>query len=313
MSIIKQEPLLKDDKNRFVIFPVKHHDIWDWHKKMQSKFWTIHSELSDHKLENKKADLTIHEVHFLESLLTLLSGSQKLVTENITRNLRNQLKPDEAVLCVDFQVAIENIHFETFSLLSFSFTQIQKAGKENSANVLSQLQMVEDLSKKLQDTEQLIASAAFNAIFFSAGVSVLLWLKKLDKLAGLTYYAQLISRDKTYHRDLAIDLYLQEVHLKIPQERIQEIILEVKDLSREILTQSLPVNHIGMPLGQIEQYLNLVTEDLLRKLGDFKVQASDFIDNGRPKSLAEKRVEKLQKAKNNTDKDSDRVSSNTNR
>lgn len=310
MSKILQDPLLKDDKNRFVIFPVKHHDIWDWYKKMQSKFWTVHSELSDHQFENSQQELTVNEIHFLQNILTLLSGSQKLVTENLTQNIKNQVNSDEAGLCLNFQSTTENIHFECFSLLAQSFIQNQEIQNKLSAEVLPQLQLVEDLAKKWSDAEQSIASVAFNAIFFSGGVSALLWLRKKDRLPGLTYYAQLISRDKTYHRDFILDLYSKHLDLKISGEKIKEIVLEIKGMSREFLTQNLPVNLIDMPTAHMGQYLDLVTEDLLKKLGcDTKNQKKEITAINQQKSgLPEKRVNQLRKTANkHIDKDSDKV------
>lgn len=312
MSKIQQEPLLKDDKNRFVIFPVKHHDIWDWYKKMQSKFWTTHSELNDHQLETEQQDLNANEIYFLRNLLALLSGSQKLVTKNLTRNIQGQISSEEAGLCLDFQITTENIHLESFSLLARSFNNKGETQKRLSAEVLPELKLVEAFTKKWSGAEQYIGSAAFNAIFFPAGVSALLWLKKKDQLPGLTYYSQLISRDKTYHRDFVIDLYSHHLKNKISEEKIRKIIIETKNLIGKFLTQSLPVKLIDMPTEHIEQYLHLVTEDLLKKLDLYnKYEEIKSADKDHQKSyLPEKRVDQLLKAaKKNIDKNSDKVNS----
>lgn len=312
MSKIQQEPLLKDDKNRFIIFPVKHNDIWDWYKKMQSKFWTTHTHHSDHQQEIKEQELNVNEIHFLRNLLALLSGSQRLVTNNITQKIKDQIDSDEAGLCLNFQVTTENVHFESFSLLASSFINNRGTQDRLSAEVGSQIQLVEALTKKWSDAEQFIASAAFSGIFFSAGVSALLWLKKKDKLPGLTYYSQLISRDKTYHRDLVIDLYSKHLNPKTSEENIREIILEIKNLSREFLIQTFPVNLIDMPTEHIEQYLNLVTDDLLKKLGcNTKHQETELTENDLQNSgLAEKRVDQLRKAaRKQIDEDSEKVNS----
>ncbi|WP_081208433.1 ribonucleotide-diphosphate reductase subunit beta [Salegentibacter sediminis] len=313
MSKSLQETTLKDDKNRFIIFPVKHHDIWDWYKKMASRFWTPHTDISDHKLEIKVQKLNTNEVHFLRNLMAFLAGSQNLASRNITRKLKGDTP--EANFCFDFQAVSENVYVESFSMLTRAFLKRPKTEERLFSEINPQLKIVENRIKNWTGSgslaEALVASAALNAIFFPAALSSLLWIKKRKDLSGFNYYCELISRDKIYHRDLAIHLYSEKIKKDISPEKIREIILETENLIGDFLLQSLPVNLIGMPVEHMEQYLKLLSDNLFEKFGCKKntEETSDQADR-RP-SLAEQRVGKFQQAGKKIDKDSDKISFKT--
>ncbi|MGM0931932.1 MAG: ribonucleotide-diphosphate reductase subunit beta [Bacteroidota bacterium] len=308
MSKSLQETTLKDDKNRFIIFPVKHNDIWDWYKKMESRFWTTHTDIADHKLEIKEQKLNTNEVHFVRNLMAFLAGSQNLSTQIITRKLNGDIP--EANFCFDFQAVSENVYLESFSMLTRAFLNRPKTEERLFSEVNPQLKIVENHIKKWTSSgslaEALVASAALNAIFFPAALSSLLWLKKRKDLAGLNYYCELISRDKAYHRDLAINLYSEKIKKDISSEKIREIILETENLIGDFLLKTLPVNLIGMPVEHIEHYLKLLSDDLFEKLGYETATQTDK----RP-SLAEQRVGKFQQAGRKIDNDSDKISFKT--
>ncbi|HEY9186236.1 MAG TPA: ribonucleotide-diphosphate reductase subunit beta [Salegentibacter sp.] len=306
-----QETTLKDDKNRFIIFPVKHNDIWDWYKKMESRFWTNHTDINDHKQEIKEQKLNTNEVHFLRNLMAFLAGSQNLSTQNITRKLNGNIP--EANFCFDFQAVSENVYLESFSMFTRAFLNRPKTEERLFSEINPQLKIVENRIKNWTNSgslaEALVASAALNAIFFPAALSSLLWLKKRKDLAGLNYYCELISRDKAYHRDLAISLYSEKIKKNISSEKIREIVKETENLIGNFLLESLPVNLIGMPVEDLEQYLKLLSDDLLEKLGCPK-NSKETQSDKRP-SLAEQRVGKFQQAGRKIDNDSDKISSKT--
>lgn len=313
MSKPLQETTLKDDKNRFIIFPVKHNDIWDWFKKMESRFWTTHTDIADHKLEIKEQKLNTNEVHFLRNLMAFLAGSQNFSTQIITRKLNGNIP--EANFCFDFQAVSENVHLECFSILTRAFLNRPKTEERLFSEVNPQLKIVENRIKKWTNSgslaEALVASAALNAIFFPAALSSLLWLKKRKDLAGLNYYCELISRDKAYHRDLAINLYSEKIKKDLSSEEIREIIEETENLIGDFLLKNLPVNLIGMPVEHMEHYLKLLKDDLLEKLGcDMNIEKAPTETDKRP-SLAEQRVGKFQQAGRKIDNISDKISSKT--
>ncbi|WP_372918865.1 ribonucleotide-diphosphate reductase subunit beta [Salegentibacter sp.] len=316
MSKPLQETTLKDDKNRFVIFPVKHHDIWDWYKKMESRFWTTHTDIADHKLEIKEEKLSTNEVHFLRTLMAFLSGSQEISSRNITRTLKLSREIPEANFCFDLQAATENVHRESLSLLSRAFLNRPKTEERLFAEINPQLKLVETSIQRWipesSTSKALIVSAAMNAIYFPAALSTLLWLKKRKDLSDLNYYCDLISRDKAYHRDLAINIYSKKIKEEVSPGKIREIILDTQHLIGDFLLESLPVSLIGMPVEHMKQYLKLLSDDLFEKLDCPKDPETNSTETENRPSLAEQRAGAFQQAgRKNIDKDSDKISSET--
>ncbi|MGY5849215.1 ribonucleotide-diphosphate reductase subunit beta [Salegentibacter sp. F14] len=308
MSKSLQEITLKDDKNRFIIFPVKHNDIWDWYKKMESRFWTTHTDIADHKIEIREQKLTTNENHFLKNLMAFLAGSQNLSTQNITRNLNGEFP--EANFCFDFQAVSENVHLESFSLLTRAFLNRPKTEERLFSQINPQVKIVEKQIQNWKNSDSmgviLIISASLNAIFFPAALSSLLWLKKRKDLSALNYYCDLISRDKAYHRDLAISLYSEKIKKNISPEEVKKIIFETQNLIGDFLLKSFPVNLVGMPGEQMEHYLKLLSDDLLTKLGYTTENQTE-----QRLSLAQQRVGKFQQAGRKKDEDSDKISFKT--
>ena len=303
------EPILAENNNRFVIFPIQHHDIWEWYKKMEASFWTaeeidLHQDLND--WNNK---LNEDEKYFIKHILAFFAASDGIVNENLAENFVNEVQYSEAKFFYGFQIMMENIHSETYSLLIDTYVK-----DETEKNKLFQAIEVFPAIKKKADwalrwidsdsfAERLIAFAAVEGIFFSGAFCSIFWLKKRGLMPGLTFSNELISRDEGVHCDFAVHLHNKHLVNKVPQERIEEIILDALNIEREFVTESLPVSLIGMNAKLMTQYLEFVTDRLLIELGcpkQFNVtNPFDFMDmislQGKT-NFFEKRVSEYQKA-----------------
>ncbi|MEW2920819.1 MULTISPECIES: ribonucleotide-diphosphate reductase subunit beta [Flavobacteriaceae] len=313
------EPILQENKDRFVIFPIKHHDLWDWYKKQEACFWTaeeidLHQDLSDWNTK-----LNDDERYFIKHILAFFAASDGIVNENLAENFVNEVQYSEAKFFYGFQIMMENIHSETYSLLIDTYVK-----EEKEKNVL--FKAIENFPaiKKKADwalkwiespsfAERLIAFAAVEGIFFSGAFCSIFWLKKRGLMPGLTFSNELISRDEGMHCDYAVHLHNNHLVNKVPKERIKEIIVNALDIEREFITESLPVSLIGMNAKLMTQYLEFVTDRLLVELQCEKVYNAtnpfDFMDmislQGKT-NFFEKRVSEYQKAGVlNKEKDSD--------
>lgn len=303
------EPILQENKNRFVIFPIKHHDIWEWYKKMEASFWTaeeidLHQDLSDwnNKLNNE-------EKYFIKHILAFFAASDGIVNENLAENFVNEVQYAEAKFFYGFQIMMENIHSETYSLLIDTYVK-----DETEKDLLFRALEVFPAIKKKADwalkwissdsfAERLIAFAAVEGIFFSGAFCAIYWLKKRGLMPGLTFSNELISRDEGVHCDFAVHLHNHHLVNKVSKERIREIIVDALTIEREFITESLPVSLIGMNAVLMTQYLEFVTDRLLVELGCDREYNStnpfDFMDmislQGKT-NFFEKRVAEYQKA-----------------
>ena len=267
------EPILQENKNRFVIFPIKHHDIWEWYKKMEASFWTaeeidLHQDLSDwnNKLNNE-------EKYFIKHILAFFAASDGIVNENLAENFVNEVQYAEAKFFYGFQIMMENIHSETYSLLIDTYVkdEAEKAELFNALEVFPAIKKKADWALKWIESdsfaERLIAFAAVEGIFFSGAFCSIYWLKKRGLMPGLTFSNELISRDEGVHCDFAVHLHNHHLVNKVPKARIREIIVEALNIEREFVTESLPVSLIGMNAVLMTQYLEFVTDRLLVELG----------------------------------------------
>lgn len=303
------EPILQENKNRFVIFPIEHHDIWEWYKKMEASFWTaeeidLHQDLTDW---NSK--LSADEKYFIKHILAFFAASDGIVNENLAENFVNEVQYSEAKFFYGFQIMMENIHSETYSLLIDTYVkdEAEKAQLFNAIEVFPAIRKKADWALKWIESdsfaERLIAFAAVEGIFFSGAFCSIYWLKKRGLMPGLTFSNELISRDEGVHCDFAVHLHNHHLINKVPTERIQEIILDALNIEREFVTESLPVSLIGMNAKLMTQYLEFVTDRLLSELNcpkEFNVtNPFDFMDmislQGKT-NFFEKRVSEYQKA-----------------
>lgn len=308
-STTKNEPILKENPNRFVLFPIEHNDIWDIYKKAEASFWTaeeidLHQDITD--WENKLSD---DERYFVKHILAFFAASDGIVNENLAENFVNEVQYTEAKFFYGFQIMMENIHSETYSLLIDTYVKDPSERNKlfNAIETFDAIKKKADWALKWIDSpsfaERLIAFAAVEGIFFSGAFCSIFWMKKRGLLPGLTFSNELISRDEGMHCDFAVHLHNEHLVNKVPQERIIQIITEALDIEREFITESLPVDLIGMNSRLMEQYLEFVTDRLLTELNCPKSYNSenpfDFMDmislEGKT-NFFEKRVSDYRKA-----------------
>ncbi|MBT7527927.1 MAG: ribonucleoside-diphosphate reductase, partial [Flavobacteriaceae bacterium] len=303
------EPLLEENKSRFVIFPIQHHDIWEWYKKSEASFWTaeeidLHQDLSD--WTNKLND---DERYFIKHILAFFAASDGIVNENLAENFVNEVQYSEAKFFYGFQIMMENIHSETYSLLIDTYVKDEKEKDQlfNAIETFPAIKKKADWALKWIESpsfaERLIAFAAVEGIFFSGAFCSIFWLKKRGLMPGLTFSNELISRDEGVHCDFAVHLHNKHLVNQVPKERIREILIDALNIEREFITESLPISLIGMNDNLMSQYLEFVTDRLLGELGCEKEYNTsnpfDFMDmislQGKT-NFFEKRVSEYQKA-----------------
>jgi len=313
------EPILARNDDRFVIFPIKHHDLWEWYKKCEACFWTaeeidLHQDLTD--WNNK---LTDDERNFIKHILAFFAASDGIVNENLAENFVSEVQYAEAKFFYGFQIMMENIHSETYSLLIDTYVKDEKEKNilfkaiENFPAIKKKADWALKWIESPSFAERLIAFAAVEGIFFSGAFCSIFWLKKRGLMPGLTFSNELISRDEGMHCDYAVHLHNHHLVNKVPKERITAILVNALNIEREFITESLPASLIGMNSKLMTQYLEFVTDRLLVELGCERVYNSgnpfDFMDmislQGKT-NFFEKRVSEYQKAGVlNKDKDED--------
>lgn len=303
------EPILKENKDRFVIFPIKHQDIWEWYKKQEACIWTaeeidLHTDLND--WNNK---LNADEQYFIKHILAFFAASDGIVNENLAENFVSEVQYPEAKFFYGFQLMMENIHSETYSLLIDTYVK-DEAEKNQLFHAIEVFPAIKEKAEwalrwveSPSFAERLIAFAAVEGIFFSGSFCSIFWLKKRGLMPGLTFSNELISRDEGMHCDFAVHLHRNHIVNKVPKERITEILTDALNIERKFITESLPVSLIGMNANLMTQYLEFVTDRLLVELGCDRVYNSsnpfDFMDmislQGKT-NFFEKRVAEYQKA-----------------
>ncbi|MGQ7946232.1 ribonucleotide-diphosphate reductase subunit beta [Flavobacterium sp. WC2509] len=284
----KIEPILQENKNRFVIFPIKHQDIWEFYKSMEASFWTAEEIDLSQDLNDWNNKLSDDERYFIKHILAFFAASDGIVNENLAENFVNEVQYAEAKFFYGFQIMMENIHSETYSLLIDTYVkdEAEKAELFNALDVFPAIRKKADWALKWIESdsfaERLIAFAAVEGIFFSGAFCSIYWLKKRGLMPGLTFSNELISRDEGVHCDFAVHLHNHHLINKVPKERIRSIIVDALNIEREFITESLPVSLIGMNAGLMTQYLEFVADRLLVELGcDREYNVSnpfDFMD-----------------------------------
>ncbi len=305
----QHEPILAENKDRFVLFPIQHDDIWSFYKKAEASFWTAEEiDLSPDLIdwENKLND---DERHFIKHVLAFFAASDGIVNENLAENFLAEVQYTEAKFFYGFQVAIENIHSETYSLLIDTYIK-NTAEKNYLFNAIETLDCVRKKAdwalrwiEKGSFAERLVAFAAVEGIFFSGSFCSIFWLKKRGLMPGLSFSNELISRDEGLHCDFACLLYNNHLVNKLPQQQVIEIILDAVEIEKEFVTDALPVKLIGMNSDLMSQYIEFVADRLLVELNcpkQFNVtNPFDFMDmisiQGKT-NFFEKRVAEYQKA-----------------
>ena len=309
------EPLLTENPNRFVLFPIQHNDMWQMYKQAEASFWTA-EEIDLGQDQKDWESLNDGERHFISHVLAFFAASDGIVNENLAVNFMQEVQSAEARCFYGFQVMMENIHSETYSLLIDTYVK----NPQEKDRLFNALETVPCVKKKGEwaikwinsdnFTERLIAFAAVEGIFFSGSFCSIFWLKKRGLMPGLTFSNELISRDEGLHCDFACLLYKDHLINKLPEARVQEIIRDAVQIEQEFVTDALPVNLIGMNAVTMSQYIEFVADRLLVALGYSKIYNStnpfDFMEmislQGKT-NFFEKRVAEYQKAGVMADRD----------
>jgi ribonucleoside-diphosphate reductase beta chain len=303
------EPILAENKDRFVLFPIKYNDIWDFYKKSEASFWTAEEIDLSNDISDWNNKLNDNERHFVKHVLAFFAASDGIVNENLAINFLNEVQYPEARCFYGFQIMMENIHSETYSLLIDTYIK----DPVEKDKLLHAVDTVPCVGKKAEwalrwigngsFAERLIAFAAVEGIFFSGSFCSIFWLKKRGLMPGLSFSNELISRDEGLHCDFACLLYTNHVKNKLPKEQVTKIITDAVMIEKEFVSDAIPVRLIGMNADLMCQYIEFCADRLLLALGcDKFYNASNPFDFMEMISLQgktnffEKRVAEYQKA-----------------
>ncbi|XP_019864914.1 ribonucleoside-diphosphate reductase subunit M2 [Aethina tumida] len=271
------EPLLRENPRRFVIFPIQYPDIWAKYKEAEASFWTT-EEVDLSKDLDHWVKLTDNERHFISHVLAFFAASDGIVNENLVERFSQEVQVTEARCFYGFQIAIENIHSEMYSMLIETYIS-DPDQKEFLFNAIETLPCVKKKaewalnwisSKNASFGERIVAFAAVEGIFFSGSFAAIFWLKKRGLMPGLTFSNELISRDEGLHCDFACLMFSYLVQ-KPSKERVTSIIRDAVIIEQEFLTDALPVSLIGMNCKLMCQYIEFVADRLLTELGCEKI------------------------------------------
>ncbi|CDO68704.1 hypothetical protein BN946_scf184652.g31 [Trametes cinnabarina] len=308
------EPLLMESKRRFVLFPIQYHEIWQMYKKAEASFWTAEEMDLSKDLHDWNNRLNDDERHFISHVLAFFAASDGIVNENLVERFSNEVQAAEARCFYGFQIMMENIHSETYSLLIDTYIKDPKQ-REHLFDAIETIPCIKKKAdwalhwisdKESAFAERLVAFAAVEGIFFSGSFASIFWLKKRGLMPGLTFSNELISRDEGMHTDFACLLFSHLKRRPHP-EIIRQIITEAVAIEQEFLTDALPCALIGMNSKLMCQYIEFVADRLLVALGDEKyynvTNPFDFMDmislQGKT-NFFEKRVSDYSKAGVNT-------------
>lgn len=304
-----EEPLLKENKSRFVLFPIQHRDIWEMYKKHEASFWT--AEEIDLSQDNKDWEtLSKDEQHFIKHVLAFFAASDGIVLENLGERFLTEVQLPEARCFYGFQLAMENIHSETYSLLLDTYIKDPKEKTEmfNAIETIPCIQRKANWAMRWITcgntfAERLVAFAAVEGIFFSGSFCAIYWLKKRGKMPGLTFSNELISRDEGLHCDFACMLYNQLQKTKLPEKTVHEIIRDAVSIEKEFVCDAIPCALIGMNSGMMSQYIEFCADRLIDALGCKKIynvtnpfEWMEMISLQGKTNFFEKRVGEYQKA-----------------
>ncbi|WFD21150.1 ribonucleoside-diphosphate reductase [Malassezia caprae] len=286
----EDEPLLKENKSRFVLFPIRYHEIWQMYKKAEASFWTAEEMDLSKDLHDWDHRMNDNERHFVSHVLAFFAASDGIVNENLVERFSAEVQAAEARCFYGFQIMMENIHSETYSLLIDTYIR-ESEQREYLFNAIETIPVVKQKAewalrwisdKRASFSERLVAFAAVEGIFFSGSFASIFWLKKRGLMPGLSFSNELISRDEGLHTDFACLLFS---HLKkrAHPDTVNRIITEAVAIEQDFLTDALPVSLIGMNARLMCQYIEFVADRLLVNLGNPKHYNSanpfDFMEN----------------------------------
>jgi len=308
IELEKDEEILTDNPGRFVVLPIEYPRVWEEYKKQQASFWTaeeidLSADLNDWK------NLSEKEQYFIKHILAFFAASDGIVNENLGIKFCNEVQITEARAFYGFQIAMENIHSETYSLLIDTYIK-DSAEKQYLFNAIQTIPVVQKKAdwalKWINDdnsfAERLVAFACVEGILFSGSFCAIYWLKKRGLMPGLTFSNELISRDEGLHTDFACLLYSM-LKNQLPEGHVQTIIKGAVEVEREFICESLNCELIGMNAGLMNKYIEYVADRLLKCLGCEKIYNSEnpfdwmeLISMQGKTNFFEKRVAEYQKA-----------------
>lgn len=272
-NITEIEPILVENPGRFVLFPIQHNKLWEAYKKAESSFWTA-EEIDFSKDNNDWDKLNDNEKFFLKNIIAFFAGSDGIVLENLVTNFCSEIQLAEARCFYGFQVAIENIHSEVYSLLIDKYVKDDEE-KHTLFNAIEEIPCVKrkaDWALKWMDkdkatfAERVVAFAVVEGIFFSGSFCAIFWIKKRGLLPGLTFSNELISRDEGMHTDFAVLIYHMLVN-KLHADTVYKIVTEAVEIEKSFIVDSIPCALIGMNATLMQQYIEYVADRLLVQLG----------------------------------------------
>jgi len=273
MSKNSGEPLLEDNPNRFVLFPIEHHDVWGMYKKMFDCMWRA-EEIDFSKDMAHWDKLSEKEQHFIKMILAFFAASDGIVLENLGMRFLSEVQLPEARAAYGFQLMMENVHSETYSLLIDTYIK-DDAEKKKLFEAIDNFPCIKKKAdwaiKWIQDNRssfaaRLVAFACVEGIFFSGAFCSIYWLKKRGLMPGLTFSNELISRDEGMHTELAVMLF-NKLNKKLNKTKIKEIVREAVSIEKEFICDALPCKLIGMNSKLMSQYIEFVADRLLVQLG----------------------------------------------
>ena len=282
------EPLLQPDENRYVMFPIQYNDIWEMYKRSIDSFWHT-GEISLAQDLNDWNKLNDDERNFIKMILAFFSSSDALVTDNLGTRFMNEVQPSEARAFYAFQIAIETIHSEMYSILIDTYIK----DSDEKTKLFQATQNYPCIAKKFNWAQKwlndkrsgfatrLVAFALVEGLFFSSSFAAIYWIKKRGLMPGLTFSNELISRDEALHTEFAVLLY-SKIKKRIPKKKLYEIVTEAVDIEKEFITESIPCRMIGMNSKLMCQYIEFVADRLCLQLGYDKLYNSsnpfDFME-----------------------------------
>jgi ribonucleotide reductase beta subunit family protein with ferritin-like domain len=303
-----EEPVLKENPQRFVLFPIQYHSVFEMYKKHLASFWTA-DEIDLYQDHKDWQRLNEQEKHFIKNVLAFFAASDGIVLENLAQQFFSEVQIPEARCFYGFQIAMENVHSETYSLLIDTYIK----DLNEKAYLFSAISNIDVIKEKAQWAmnwmnrdrtfhERLVAFAAVEGIFFSGSFCAIFWLKKRSLMPGLTFSNELISRDEGLHTDFACHLY-SIMKNRLRPEIIQTIIKEAVEIEKKFISESLPSDLIGINSKLMTQYIECVADRLLVALGAPKVWNSknpfdwmEMISLQGKTNFFERRVGEYQKA-----------------
>lgn len=302
------EPILKENKNRFTLFPIKYQDIFDLYQKSLASFWTVEEIDFSMDVVHWNDKLNDDERYFIKNILAFFAGSDGIVNENLAINFYNEIQIPEVRNLYATQINIEAIHGHCYSLMIETFI----SDENEKIKLFNAIEQIPAVSKKADWALKYISSGTFperllaftivEGVFFSGSFCAIFWLKTKGFMPGLCMANQFISRDESMHCDTGVLLYNKLIQ-RLPESRVKDIFREAYEIESEFITESLPVSLIGMNSGLMKEYIKYVIDYWLLKLGYSKMynaknpfQFMEYISLENQTNFFEKRVSEYSKA-----------------